>query len=66
MSSTAMIAAMPIAPWDQLADLLSCGAWAEPEAEEQQGLGVEAPVPDRTPCWQMPPRIAELPDEAGG
>jgi MFS transporter, DHA2 family, multidrug resistance protein len=37
-----------------------------PEAERRRGPEVEAPVPDRTPCWQTPSRIAKLPDEAGG
>jgi MFS transporter, DHA2 family, multidrug resistance protein len=39
---------------------------AGPEAEEQRGLEVDVPVPDRTPCWQTRSRIAEVPDEARG
>ena len=39
---------------------------AEPQAADRPGLEVEAPVPDRSPCWQPPPRIAALPDDAGG
>jgi MFS transporter, DHA2 family, multidrug resistance protein len=38
----------------------------EPGAEARRGPEPEAPVPDRSPCWQPRPRIAELPDEAGG
>ena len=59
--SAAVVIAAAVLAWTLLRR-----AGAEPAAEGQRGPGVEAPVPDRTPCWQMPPRIAELPDEAGG
>jgi DHA2 family multidrug resistance protein-like MFS transporter len=39
---------------------------AGPKAEDQRGVEVDAPVPDRTPCWQRRPRIAAVPDETGG